>query len=542
MEKERSNVEETAGKIESSRRRTAEIARLRSERLAEQRELEKTLEDVQGRQAGSEEELRAEQFALASLGDKAKENAKKITDLRSVSEGSKCPFCEQPISEAHRTRVISGIESVIKGLLREQEAAERSAKTVEENLKSVREEAEETRSKLQRAKDEISQMILESAREEQNVANLGAFLGESEVRRDRCGEELKEKGARLEKLDEEIDGIRTESKAAGDDWLGELERLSRRAEEQIASKRKELSETNGEIAAARRILDRATEEGARVKAEMEGSRRTLEELRESIEAERMEITRRFEALIGTTDDPVGRVTEMISQIEAERASKKDELNAKKISKVQRSNDYRQGEDRIAQLTGKIEEYVSERERKETVKRTYTVLCEARNILQQVRDRYKDAREMIRTNLINVLRELLRVEFEKLYTYEDFHDLKISDDYEVSLQSPVGEIQAHNLSAGQKAITAIAFRLAVAKAMEMKIGCWIIDEPTQNIGKVEVEALAEVLADTSKIPQIVIATHHEALGRNGNVISLGVRNSESVLGEGAEPVAVGPRGN
>ena len=116
------------------------------------------------------------------------------------------------------------------------------------------------------------------------------------------------------------------------------------------------------------------------------------------------------------------------------------------------------------------------------------------------------------------------------------------DYEVSLQSPVGEIQAHNLSAGQKAITAIAFRLAVAKAMEMKIGCWIIDEPTQNIGKAEVEALAEVLADTSKIPQIVIATHHEALGRNGNVISLGVRNGESVLGEGAVPPAVEPLGD
>jgi exonuclease SbcC len=147
---------------------------------------------------------------------------------------------------------------------------------------------------------------------------------------------------------------------------------------------------------------------------------------------------------------------------------------------------------------------------------------------------------VRTNLINVLKETLRVEFENLYTYDDFHEVMISDSYEVSLKGPVGEIQAHNLSAGQKAITAIAFRLAVAKAMQMKIGCWIIDEPTQNIGKAEVNALADVLADTREIPQIIIATHHEALGRNGHVISLGLKGGETILGEGMEPIPIGPQ--
>jgi DNA repair exonuclease SbcCD ATPase subunit len=542
MEKEKANVEETRDKIEASRKRTGEIVKLRSDKEADLKEIEKELQEIEEGLPAGEEELRKAQFTVASIVDRAKENAKKIEDLNSLSEGSKCPFCEQPISEAHRIKVTTRIKSVILGLLREEETAKVSAKAAEEKLGSLREMTEEIRSRRQSAKDEISAMNLDSTREEQNVSNLEAFLGESESRRDRCGEELKEKRARLEELDGEVQAIRTESKAEGEDWLGELEKLSRKAEEQMTLKRRRLTDLRGEIAAARRILDRATEEGARVKTEIEAGEKSLEELRELIEAERRKISRRFEELIGITDDPFTKVAEMISQIEEEREGKKDALNDKNLTKVQLSNDYRQCENRIAQLVAKIDEYISERDRKEKVKRTYTVFCEARNILQQVRDRYKDAREMIRTNLINVLRELLRVEFEKLYTYEDFHDLKISDDYEVSLQSPVGEIQAHNLSAGQKAITAIAFRLAVAKAMEMKIGCWIIDEPTQNIGKAEVEALADVLADTSKIPQIVIATHHDALGRNGNVISLGVRNGESVLGEGAEPLAFEPRGN
>jgi DNA repair exonuclease SbcCD ATPase subunit len=260
------------------------------------------------------------------------------------------------------------------------------------------------------------------------------------------------------------------------------------------------------------------------------------ELEAEVSRSEGEIAAIYEPLVGKAEDPRGRLREMITRNREEIQEQRDALKAKEISKVELSGEFKAKTDTVAQLGERIEEYIAERERRVGLKRRMTVYSEAKNLLQQIRDKYKDAREMIRTNLINVLRETLRVEFEKLYAYEDFHDVKVSDDYEVSLEGPVGEINAHNLSAGQKAIASIAFRLAVAKAMEMRIGCWIIDEPTQNIGKAEVEALADVLADTSEIPQIVVASHHEALGRHGNVVSLGIRRGETVLGEGSQPLA------
>lgn len=535
VKKEEGKAGEIGEKIRLSEERAAGIARRRSEREAEIKALEMDLEKLRERLTEKEEDLKSAELGVATISERARQNAKKITDLRALSEGQRCPFCDQPISRAHRERVANMLESRIRELLREEEAGKSRVAAAKEELKSHRGMIEEKDSGIRGAREEVAGLNQETTREEQNVSNLTGFLQDSRTRAERYREELGEKGESLGELDGEVKAIRAESGAAGEDWLEDLERLSREAEDGLDREKSELQEVQVEITAARRMLERSLEERKTIQVDLGENEKSLSLVRERIESAREDICRKYEALLGRTDDPAARVAEVISGLDAEISGKKDDLNARNLERAELSNQYRQRGEQITQLTEKIEEYISEMERKREVKSTYTVYSEARNILHQMRDRYKDAREMIRTNLINVLRELLRVEFTKLYTYDDFHDLKISDDYEVSLQSPVGEIQAHNLSAGQKAITAIAFRLAVAKAMEMKIGCWIIDEPTQNIGKAEVEALAEVLADTSKIPQILIATHHEALGRNGNVISLGVKNGESVLGEGYQPV-------
>jgi len=539
-EKEEGKSGEIRENIRLSEEKAAGIARRRSEREAEVEGLERELEQLRERLPEKEENLKSAELALAAVSERARQNAKKITDLRSLSEGQRCPFCDQPISESHRERVTNRLESRIRELLREEEAGKVSVTAAEGELGSHREMIENKNSGIRSAREEIAGLNQQTTREEQNVSNLTGFLEESRMRAEGYREELEKKVESLGELDGEAKAIRAESGAAGDNWPEELERLSREAEDRMDRVKSDLQGVQVDITAARRMLERSLEERKTIRGNLEENEKSLSRVRERIESAREEVCRKYEALLGRTEDPASRVAEVISGLEGEISGKKDELNARNLERAELSNQYRQRGEQITQLTERIEEYVSEMERKREVRSTYTVYSEARNILHQMRDRYKDAREMIRTNLINVLRELLRVEFTKLYTYEDFHDLKISDDYEVSLQSPVGEIQAHNLSAGQKAITAIAFRLAVAKAMEMKIGCWIIDEPTQNIGKAEVEALAEVLADTSKIPQILIATHHEALGRNGNVISLGVKNGESALGEGFQPA--GPTGS
>ncbi len=424
---------------------------------------------------------------------------------------------------------MSKVESQIREMLREEQEASTTAAGMRSMLEDLNRRAESESHTAQELRGQLGMIAADQARSDQNRSNLLANLEQSRSRRSRYEEELGKQTSSLHATQDAIETIRQKAGPLGKDWLADLQRAVSKAQEETRDLVGRASMVDSEIASIRRTMDTSREE-------MEGIDRQVGDLQSSIAALQSEITRAkaemaaaYEPLIGRSDDPLRRLSELASEALAETQKLKDLLAEKEIARVRLSAEFRQMESQAAQITQQIEDYVREERKASALRRRLNIHSESKNLLAQIRDKYKDAREMIRTNLVNVLRETLRVEFERLYTYEDFHDVDVSENYEVSLEGPMGKIQAHNLSAGQKAIVSIAFRLAVAKAMNMNIGCWIIDEPTQNIGKTEVEALADVLADTGEIPQIILATHHEALGRHGHVISLAIRNGETVLG-------------
>ncbi len=519
-------IEAELGKIEQALSRcTSEKRNAESDASTTQ----KSIDGIKAQIAAQDEDLRELELKASTIHERVMEDAGKISRLNSLSEGAECPFCEQPVSKSHRTRVIARVEGTTRRLLQKEEEAKSSAERCRRSLDEMKAKGESQGRKLERLQADIRNLDTELARHGQNESNLSKNLTQSRSRKKRYETDLAGESATLENLKERLEAIRSASGLPGEDWLAALQQRLEETQRQRQQAQRDLAQVDGEIRSTEESSARLEKEIRRDSDALAGTRESIGRLESELTGARKEMSSAYEPLIGKSDDPQGKLLEMLSGITKQIETTKDDISGKRVTKERLSGEYRQKTDWVAQVDGRIKEYIQEQRKAAQLNRTMTIYSEGRNLLEQIREKYKDAREMIRTNLINVLRETLRVEFDRLYAYEDFHGVEVSDNYEVSLVGPMGRIEAHNLSAGQKAIVSIAFRLAVAKAMKMNIGCWIIDEPTQNIGKAEVEALANVLADTSEIPQIIVATHHEALGRHGNVVSLDIRNGETVLG-------------
>jgi len=486
------------------------------------------LEDTASRTSSLEGQAQSWELKASTLHQSLIECAERIRRLNSLEVGAACPLCDQPISPSHRGKVVAQLEEEGRRISAEEDKARAEEKRIREILRQIERERESAQREIDDLGEKLAELREDSVRQKQKREGLLRNLSDLKERRAREERELEAEKEELKVVLEDLEAERKASGIEGENWMdlldSRLEKL-RKEEEEIRGR---LTELSGMIRSARDLLQKALEGKEKREKTLGELGSDAQRLQDGISQIKARMTSIYRPLVGEAEDPRSELNERISHLNSRIEELRERIKAAEIERTDRSGEYRRKEDQISRLTEQIETYLENQRKAEGFKRTVTVYSEARNILQQIRDKYKDAREMIRTNLVNVLREILQVEFKRLYSYEDFDDVKVSDDYEVSLQSPVGEIQAHNLSAGQKAIVAIAFRLAVAKAMEMKIGCWIIDEPTQNIGDTEVEALAGVLADTKEIPQIIVASHHPALGRYGNVISLEMTRGQTIL--------------
>ncbi len=505
-----SRREETARKIEE---RNRQLSQLRD--AAEKRE----------------KELNESQIRAGTLRDRRAEIEARMENLESLPAAARCPFCEQKVTADHRKKVLIKLTAQLRETEKEEEKSRAAVRELKSEIDELNREVESTDEAIRRLERSKTEMVSKIARTDQDRANSEGNLAELGDRRRKLAEDLEQEEASLTEIRGEVDAIRSELGLKGADWISELSRHTDELKDEVNSLRERLSDVRSSIRTRKGMIEQDENRKTTLERLLRETSQEASELESSLESAQEELRAAYEPLIGEADDPKSVLGERISSLKAEIETISEELGGLQVRKAEHSSEFRRKEDLISKLAERIEEYLEERRKGEKARERMTVFSEAKNLLQQIRDKYKDAREMIRTNLINVLRETMRVEFVRLYSYEDFHDVEVSDDYEVSLLSPsLGQISAHNLSAGQKAIVAIAFRLAVAKAMDMKIGCWIVDEPTQNIGKSEVEALANVLADTKEIPQIVVATHHESLGRHGNVISLELNRGLTVQGD------------
>ena len=144
------------------------------------------------------------------------------------------------------------------------------------------------------------------------------------------------------------------------------------------------------------------------------------------------------------------------------------------------------------------------------------------VLITIRDAYgKDGiQKMIRARAKPLLEKSTRDLFERFNLA--YSDIKIDDDYNISVLGPSGEQDIDQISGGERVALAIALRLAIAKVLSGKIETVIMDEPTTHLDEERRKELVNILNSFFKeggriIPQMIIITHHREIEDVADVI-------------------------
>ena len=133
-------------------------------------------------------------------------------------------------------------------------------------------------------------------------------------------------------------------------------------------------------------------------------------------------------------------------------------------------------------------------------------------LNQIRDAYgKDGiQKIIRARARPLLERSTRDLFERFNL--SYSDIKIDDDYNISVIGASGEKDIDQISGGERVALAIALRLAIAQVLSGKIETIIMDEPTTHLDEQRRKELVNILSSFFReggriIPQMLIITHH-----------------------------------
>jgi exonuclease SbcC len=168
-----------------------------------------------------------------------------------------------------------------------------------------------------------------------------------------------------------------------------------------------------------------------------------------------------------------------------------------------------------------------------------------SVLGKVRDAYgKDGiQKMIRARARPLLEKTTRDLFERFNLA--YSDIKIDDDYNISVIGSSGEQDIDQISGGERVALAIALRLAIAQVLSGRIETVIMDEPTTHLDEERRKELVNILNSFFReggriIPQMLIITHHSEIEEVADVIySVKKKEGYSTIESGKFPNAFPP---
>jgi len=110
-------------------------------------------------------------------------------------------------------------------------------------------------------------------------------------------------------------------------------------------------------------------------------------------------------------------------------------------------------------------------------------------------------------------------------------ISISTDFDISVWSPLGEIDIRNVSGGEKTAIATALRMALAYAILGRMpGFFILDEPTAHLDAERRRTLFDLIKRISeKLPQVIVVTHDiEVIDIADNVLEVYKEGARSIV--------------
>ncbi len=135
---------------------------------------------------------------------------------------------------------------------------------------------------------------------------------------------------------------------------------------------------------------------------------------------------------------------------------------------------------------------------------------------------EQAQEQLRTEYLAAVNTAMNAVWTALYPYGDFAELRLrrEGDYFLELRGPGGWVAADGVaSGGERALAALALRIAFALAFAPGLRWLVLDEPTHNLDSNAVKLLAGALRERlgGLVEQAFVVTHDERLAEAGTVV-------------------------
>jgi DNA repair protein SbcC/Rad50 len=133
------------------------------------------------------------------------------------------------------------------------------------------------------------------------------------------------------------------------------------------------------------------------------------------------------------------------------------------------------------------------------------------LLKEIRTLY--SRDGIQKELRNLSKPLIQKHTKDFFEQFNFNysDLKIDEEYNISVFGSEGESRLEMVSGGEKIAIALALRLGITKSMSKgNIETILLDEPTIHLDSYRRHELIDLLRQMSSLPQMIIVTHDSEL--------------------------------
>lgn len=482
-------------------------------------ELEKIVEniinDTKNELQEIDEKINENNNKISGLTQEIKTSKKPLLEIKKVE--NKCPTCQSEISENKKNELINTYESIIS----DNQKTINELKDIEENLNNEKTSKNNQLKELESIKNNINRNSHIPEQIERLTGELTIFdekIKEYEEKLEKQKElskNLKEKTNELnnletsykkyidtetllnneedeEKVKNELNII-LESKKQTENELNELIKLESNLsldinEEDLTKEINELNEKNDKYNVLAGTVKDKQEYETKIKnneEEIKTKENEIETLKKKIETCTYD-----EKTHETVNKIVEELGNKINNLDTQIAVNKTNLFNIELKIKDTESIIEQNQKYIDELND-ISDYIK--------------------LLNDFRKHYsKDGiQKELRSQAKPLIQKYTREFFEKFNF--NYSDLTLSNEYNISIYGPEGEVKLPMVSGGEKIAIALSLRLAITQVMSQgNIETILLDEPTIHLDSFRRQELINVLRSMSIIPQMIIVTHDEEL--------------------------------
>ncbi|WP_407376127.1 AAA family ATPase [Methanobrevibacter sp.] len=473
------------------------------------------INDVNSRNAEFDSQINELNSQIGSLNQEIKSSEKQLSEASKLE--NKCPTCQSDISQDKKKQLIETYQSTIS----ESEGKIKSTKAMIEDLNAQKSSNAGEVKLLDGLKNTISRNL----NVPDEITRLTAEIDEISQKIT----ETDDKKEQLMKTSDEINAKTDEMKGLEDGHKKYVDAKTLLDNQESEDKiRNELSEISHGIASIQTYMEKLIESDESLSIDIDRDALDLE-IRELGEK-----NKRYNILEGRVKDKA-EYEEKLKVNQTELENKKTDIeNTQKIidscsydSEVHKkitdtvsetgvkineiTKNIAVNSTRLEGFVQKITEFTERIEENRKYVAQYDAVSDYIDILSDFKELYgkNGIQKDLRAQSKPLIQKYTREFFDKFNF--NYSDLKLSDEYDISIFGPEGEVKLNMVSGGEKIAIALSLRLGITQVMSRgNIETILLDEPTIHLDVFRKQELINVLRSMSVIPQMIIVTHDEEL--------------------------------